>query len=282
MFEKQINKYSLKFINKELEYEWRLHEIPEKHFLLYVLDFYTIYVDVVFSMILAKTTLASKVARGISTLICYICTYQIIYHSEVKRIKQIRMNNLLGVADGQHQWDLNKEKNQIKAESNRQYIWYQVFWASFCAHQALGGIGYLPIDPSVPNYEQEKDYQMKRDFFWVAGEFFLVTYALTCININYIFMCSIHMIWVIYDTARVSNRFNIILSDYILCAFASNLGAYVFSFNKEKFSKLFFLQQKWIQSKHNEQRVILNNLPDGAMIHQIEKDEKQVNHPKKS
>lgn len=79
--------------------------------MLYVLDFYIIYVDVVFSMLLAKTTMASKVARGISTLICYICTYQIIYHSEVKRIKQIRMNNLLGLADGQHQWDLNKEKN---------------------------------------------------------------------------------------------------------------------------------------------------------------------------
>ena len=85
-------------MNEEFEYEWRLHEIPQRHSLLYVCLTYIIYVDIVFGVILAATTWESKVFRAISTLICIISIYQIIYNSEVKRIKQIRLKHQLGLS----------------------------------------------------------------------------------------------------------------------------------------------------------------------------------------
>ena len=80
-------------------------------------------------------------------------------------------------------------------------------------------------------------------------------------------MGTTHLLWVLYDTGRVYTKFNVILLDYLLMAGASVVGVVILNYNREKFSKLFFLQQNKIQAMHNEQRDILKNLPDGAMIH---------------
>lgn len=80
-------------------------------------------------------------------------------------------------------------------------------------------------------------------------------------------MGTTHLLWVLYDTGRVYNKFYVILLDYLLMAGASLLSVVILNYNREKFSKLFFLQRKKIQAMHNEQRDILKNLPDGAMIH---------------
>lgn len=121
-----------------------------------------------------------------------------------------------------------------------------MFWISFVIHQALGAYGYLPVDPGIPNYEQEKYYQKLRDFFWVAGDYFLLTYALTCLNINYRFMGTTHLLWVLYDVGRVNYRFNPALMDYLLLACASVPAVISQNYNREMFSKLYFLQQKKI------------------------------------
>jgi len=80
-------------------------------------------------------------------------------------------------------------------------------------------------------------YQKLRDYFWIAGDYFLLTYALTCLNINYSFMGTTHLIWVLYDTGRVFVNYNPALMDYLLLAGASIPAVINTNYNREKFSK---------------------------------------------
>lgn len=54
--ENHIDKFTLMFLNEDFENEWRLHEITQRHNLIYVCICYIIFVDVIFGMILSNTT----------------------------------------------------------------------------------------------------------------------------------------------------------------------------------------------------------------------------------
>lgn len=61
--------------------------------------------------------------------------------------------------------------------------------------------------------------------------------------------------------------------DFILLIVALSLAVSILNYNREKFSKQFFLQQKKIQALHFEQQEIFRKLPDGVLIHKFMQSE---------
>ena len=112
--ENHINKLTLKFFNEDFEHEWRLHEIAQRHNLLYVVCCYFLYVDVLFGMILADTSVASNVIKGVFSLTCIFSIYQIIYHKKAKRLRSIIVSQRQSTGIDTHKWNVANQQKKIQ------------------------------------------------------------------------------------------------------------------------------------------------------------------------
>lgn len=118
-------------------------------------------------------------------------------------------------------------------------------------HQVLSPYGYLPVDPKTQDYEREVEIQRHRDYFWVLAEYCILSYGWVSLNINYNMFISFS-IYIIADTIRVSFKFSDVIMDYALLVFVISLALAIHNYNRVKFSKQFFLQQKKIKALHLE------------------------------
>ena len=100
-----------------------------------------------------------------------------------------------------------------------------------------------------------------------------VVYGWVCLNINHIFMTSFFLIYIVADIVRVYFTFQDVIMDFILLIVALSLAVSILNYNREKFSKQFFLQQKKIKALNFEQQEIFRKLPDGVLIHKFVKSE---------
>jgi hypothetical protein len=95
----------------------------------------------------------------------------------------------------------------------------------------------MPVDPQIANYEIEVKIQLHRDYFWVVGDYAILSYGWVCLNINYISMGICTCLYIIADTLRIRSRFEDIIMDYILLVLLFYISTGVYNFNREKFSK---------------------------------------------
>ena len=160
----------------------------------------------------------------------------------------------------------------IEKESKRQFVWYNIFWIIFVAHQAYAPYGYKPVDPSEENYELKVLNRKLKDHFWILGDYMLLAYGIVCLSVSYYISGISQLIFVTFEAIRLSNDYEIIFGDYLYLMILTVPALTYYNYNRQKNSKNFFLYQKKVHAMNFEQREIIKNLPDGAVIHKIETD----------
>lgn len=197
--------------------------------------------------------------------------YQVSYHSEAKKIRKLLpfLDQLTFSSD---KWGNLKTMQYIEKESKRQFVWYNIFWIIFVAHQAYAPYGYKPVDPSVEDYELRVLNKKLTDHFWILGDYMLLAYGVVCLSVSYYISGISQLIFVTFEAIRVSNDYEIIFGDYMYLMILTVPALTYYNYNRQKNSKNFFLYQKKVHAMNFEQREIIKNLPDGAVIHKIETD----------
>ena len=100
-----------------------------------------------------------------------------------------------------------------------------------------------------------------------------VSYGCCVLNINHIFTASFFSIHVVANIVRAYFTYKNVLMDFSLLIIVIFIALITFNYNRERFSKQFFLQQKKIEALHFEQEEIFGILPDGVMIHEFKQSE---------
>ena len=123
-------------------------------------------------------------------------------------------------------------------------------------HQAVANLGYLPVDTSIENYEQQLKIQEAKDYYWVSGEYWFVTYVLICLNISYHTMGASHLACAFLDAIRVYHDYNFVFPDFVYLTLLSSVAVTLMNYEFQKYSKSYFLQKKKIDILHQEQKEI--------------------------
>jgi hypothetical protein len=104
-------------------------------------------------------------------------------------------------------------------------------------HHVLSPYGYLPLDPSVEDYEAKVKIINNKHHFWTSTEFWVMSYAWATMNIDYIFMGFFMILYIIVDAIKISIYFENVLFDYGLMVFLSIIGIFIYCYNRQKISK---------------------------------------------
>ena len=124
----------------------------------------------------------------------------------------------------------------------------------------------------MENYEQKVLEKKLIDHFWILGDYILLAYGVVCLSISYYITGLSQLIFVTFEAIRVKKDYGIIFGDYLYLMILTVPALTYYNYHRQKNSKNFFLYQKKVQAMNFEQREIIKNLPDGAVIHKLENE----------
>ena len=206
--ENHMSMVSLTLKDVDLESEWRLEAIKTKRIMILLAAIFCLIQDIAWTMILQKTAMRGKIIRLSLDLICFVATYQIYYSSRAKSFEKVAVSS--------EKWKMIQFKINQQRESQRQFVWYQIFWVAYSLHQLSNDFAYAIIETDIPDYESVRLTQDYINHFFVGADLLALCLAIVLLDIHWILMGFQLFIYCSIQVGHVYVRYNAIWLDYLV------------------------------------------------------------------